>query len=229
MNALQQYLARVDDLSLRERGIIMSGILIILFLGWYSWLMEPRLKEQASLQEQLDSKRNQLQTLNTQLEELSRHQNNSPDKSERRLLEDLREEITLGQEALMQATVDLITPQQIPDILQQVLNRSDGLSLIRLQGLGAVPLLGNEDADAPPSQAPSASDKTGNLSAAYQHGMQIEFRGGFLETLAYINALEDMERGFFWESIDYRVTEYPLAVTTLTLYTISLDSHWISI
>ena len=229
MNALQQYLARVDDLSLRERGIIMSGILIILFLGWYSWLMEPRLQEQTSLQEQLNSKRNQLQTLNTQLEELSRRQNIDPDESDRGRLADLREEITLGQEALRQATVDLITPEQIPDILQQVLNRSNGLSLIRLQGLGAVPLLGNENTAVPPGRPPSGADERGNLNLAYRHGMQIEFRGGFQETLAYIDALEDMERGFFWESIDYRVTEYPLAVTTLTLYTIGLDSHWISI
>lgn len=141
MEKLKFYLARIDDLSIRERGIVMTGVLIILFLGWYTWLMEPILKEQTLLQQQLGEKSDQLQTLNSQLDEMSRRLNSDPEETERARLQALREEIRMGQEALQQATVNLVTPEQMPDILQQVLNRTTGLSLIRLQGLGATPLL----------------------------------------------------------------------------------------
>lgn len=228
MEKLKFYLARIDDLSIRERGIVMTGVLIILFLGWYTWLMEPILKEQTLLQQQLGEKSDQLQTLNSQLDEMSRRLNSDPEETERARLQALREEIRMGQEALQQATVNLVTPEQMPDILQQVLNRTTGLSLIRLQGLGATPLLDESQGGTPAGTEPAGGAREG-LSAAYRHGMKIEFRGGFLETLAYIDALEKLASGFFWEGIDYKVAEYPLAVTTLTLYTISLDSNWISI
>jgi len=228
MEILKSYLARIDDLGLRERGIIMAGILILLFLGWYAWLMEPILKEQTALQQQLGEKSNQLQTLNSQLDEMSRRLNNDPEETDRASLQALREEIRMGQETLQKATVNLVSPEQMPDILQQVLNRTTGLALIRLQGLGATPLLDESQGGTPAETEPNARGR-GGLSAAYRHGMKIVFRGGFLETLAYIDALENLASGFFWEGIDYKVAEYPLAETTLTLYTISLDSNWISI
>jgi MSHA biogenesis protein MshJ len=228
MEAIRKYLARIDELSLRERAILMGGILVILFLGWYTWLMEPLIKEETALQAQLTSKRNQLQLLNTQFEQLSRRQHTDPDDAGRQRLGELRRQFAQVEQELLQATVNLVPPEIMPDILQQVLNRSQGLSLIRLQGLGGTPLIANANDGVPATDQPGPATGS-NLVTAYKHGMLIEFRGDYLNTLNYINALEDMEWGFLWDTIDYRVTAYPEAIITLKLYTLSLNKHWITI
>jgi MSHA biogenesis protein MshJ len=190
--------------------------------------MEPLIKEETALQAQLTSKRNQLQLLNTQFEQLSRRQHTDPDDAGRQRLGELRRQFAQVEQELLQATVNLVPPEIMPDILQQVLNRSQGLSLIRLQGLGGTPLIANANDGVPATDQPGPATGS-NLVTAYKHGMLIEFRGDYLNTLNYINALEDMEWGFLWDTIDYRVTAYPEAIITLKLYTLSLNKHWITI
>jgi hypothetical protein len=34
MNRIKQLLSRIDELNLRERAMVFSAVLVVLFLGW---------------------------------------------------------------------------------------------------------------------------------------------------------------------------------------------------
>ena len=228
MNLIRQWLSRVDELSLRERAIVFAGVLIVLFLGWYTYLMEPLVKEQQRLFSELDSKHGQLASLNSQFDKMTTAVQADPEAQGRHRIDALNRQIADLQQDLKAATANLVSPEAMPEILRLVLNRSRGLTLLKLTGLGGTPLLVKTDTGDGKSPRQGSAAK-GDLGAAFKHGMQIEFRGDFFETLAYLRALEGLQQGFFWDKVKFEVQDYPDSVTTLTLYTLSLNPNWIRI
>ena len=224
MDRIKQAISRIDELSLRERVIVFAAILLIMIFVWYSYLMEPLLKQETRLLSELDSKRTQLTTLNEQIEQLTRGRTLDPNDGIRKNIQQKRSRIAQLDQELKEATASLVSPESMPDILRLVLNRSKGLTLQKLKGLGGQPLVLGQD-----SQEQNQEKKDEGLSAAYKHGLQIQFSGNFHETLAYIKALEELDKGFFWDAITYEVKDYPGSITTITLFTLSLDQDWISI
>lgn len=228
MNGIEKFLTRIDELSLRERAIVFGGVLIILFLGWYTWMMEPLMKEEKRLLSELDGKRSQLSTLNAQFEQMTAVMATNPEEAMRNKIIKLNRQIAGGEEDLKAATANLVAPESMPGILRKVLDKSRGLTLLKLSGLGGTPLLveaGNGNGNKGGKGTAGKSD----LGAAYKHGMKIEFRGNFFQTLDYMRALEDLKQGFFWDEVKFEVQDYPDSVTTLTLYTLSLNPDWIRI
>lgn len=228
MNRIKQWISRIDELNLRERAIVFTGVLIVLFLGWYTYLMEPLMKQEKSLLAELDTKRGQLTSLNSQFEQMAATVGTDPDAQGRRRIDQLNQEIAGMEQELKAATANLVAPEAMPEILRLVLNKSRGLTLLKLSGLGGTPLVvkaGPGDGKNVQQGAPA----NGDLGAAFKHGMKIEFRGDFFETLEYIRALEELQQGFFWDQVKFEVQDYPDSVTTLTLYTLSLNPDWIRI
>jgi len=228
MNRFRQWLAHVDELSLRERAIVFAGILIVLFLGWYAYLMEPLLKEQQRLLTELNGKRGQLAALNGQFEKMAASMGMDPETESRRVIDELNQQIKTMEQDLKAATANLVAPEAMPEILRLVLNRSRRLTLMKLTGLGGTPLVMKTGAGDGKNTA-QGPGSGGDLGAAFKHGMQIEFRGDFFETLDYLRALEGLQQGFFWDKVEFEVQDYPDSVTTLTLYTLSLNPDWIRI
>lgn len=233
LDQVNRLIARIDDLTLRERAMVFGGLLTLLFLGWYAYLMEPLFNEETFLLSELDKKRAQFQALNDQFVLLTQRQGQDPDEANRKKLAELRAEEARLKEELDSATSHLVSSEVMPDLLRRVLNKSEGLSLVKLNGLGSVPLV-------PPTAAPEKEGKAaaaqsvkepvaenGELASAYKHGMQIQFTGDFFATLNYMRKLEQLEWGFFWESVDFTVAEYPGASASIRVFTLSLNPNWI--
>lgn len=224
-------LTRIDDLTLRERAIVFSGLMTVLFLGWYSFLIEPLAKEEKALVSELDRKRGQFQALNDQFVVMTKLQGKGRDEANRKRLAELRAEEARIKEELNGATTHLMKSEVMPDVLRQILNKSEGLELVKLSGLGRTPLVpaapaakGEAAAQAPAADAGTAE---GGLTSAYKHGMEIRFAGDFFSTLKYMRKLEQLEWGFFWDSVDFAVSEYPQSVTSIRVFTLSLNPDWI--
>lgn len=233
METLQQLLSRIDELTLRERAIILAAVLLVLSLGWYTQLMEPLMQKEKVLLSNLDAKQRQLLLVNQQFTLLAKRQSGEPDEIDRKKLADLRSQIKLVKEDIKATAANLVPPESMPEILRLILNKSDGLTLLKLKGLGSQPLITDTATEEGNKAAAAKADKgqkenSGQeLHSAYKHGMEIEFSGSFFPTLDYIKKLENLEWGFFWGQVNFKVEKYPKAVTKITLYTLSLDPDWI--
>lgn len=235
LERLKKQIARIDELSLRERAVILAAMLTLLFLGWYAYLIEPLKLTEKTLVSELDKKRGQLQTLNDQFTLMSDKQKQDPNAIARERLQKLREEQKQLTEELRGATANLVAPELMPEVLRSMLKSAEGLTLISMRGLGSTPLFqapadakpAKPGAPAAPAEAEDAPKSPGVLDSAYKHGVQMEFSGDFFATLEYLKRLEALEWKFFWDSVTFDVQDYPQAMTTVRVFTLSLDKHWI--
>jgi len=234
LERLQKAIERIDELTLRERAIVLGAMLTLLFLGWYAYLIEPLKVTEKSLVSELERKRDQLQTLNEQFTLLADQQGKDPNAAARERLKQLRQEEQQLSAELHGATANLVAPELMPEVLRSMLKSADGLTLIGMRGLGSTPLLKAPDektkkagVQAAPGAEPAAPRAPGVLDAAYKHGVQMEFSGDFFATLDFLRRLEALEWKFFWESVTFDVKEYPQATATVRVFTLSLDRNWI--
>lgn len=228
---IKKVFARIDDLTLRERAVVFGALMTVLFLGWYAYLMEPLAKEERALVSELEAKRRQFQDLNDQFVLMTQKQGTGQDAANRRHLAELRAEEARVKEELNIATTHLVKSEAMPDLLRQVLNKSQGLELVKLNGLGSVPLVppapaakGEAKVEEPAVEGPKTD---GELASAYKHGMEVQFTGDFFSTLNYLRKLEQLEWGFFWDSVDFSVSDYPRSVASIRVFTLSLNPDWI--
>ena len=142
--------------------------------------------------------------------------------------EEMLAELDQARNAILQATSNLVAPGKMPELLRSVLSRVNGLQLIKLEGLGKTPLIettADEDGKAGPEV--TAGEDADSFDMAYKHGMKIVFEGDYFTTLDYIRKLETLEWRFFWDSIEFSVENYPRTISSVTLYTLSIDENWI--
>ena len=93
--------------------------------------------------------------------------------------------------------------------------------MLRLQTLDVQPLL-DRDRD----EAIGVGEMQARL---HSHGFALEFSGGYLATLNYLQALERLPWRFFWDSVSYEVEDYPRSLVRLRLHTLSLSEDWIGV
>ena len=63
----------------------------------------------------------------------------------------------------------------------------------------------------------------------FKHALNITITGSYFETLDYLKSLESLAWHINWNSIDYQVDDYPLAITTFQIYTLSFEEQWLGL
>jgi MSHA biogenesis protein MshJ len=232
VDKIKQLEEKVDSLTVRERAMILLGVLAVIYFAWDIFFMRPLDVQHTRMAAQLETKRAELGGMNIQLRDAIAARQVDPDAENRIKLESLRNEIAALDQDIRATTRQLIDPARMTEFLRTVIHQIGGLTLTSLQGLGVSPLLtvdggarrSETAADPGTSAEPRAN---GDLAGAYRHGMRIRFRGDYLTTLAYLRTLESLEWDFFWDSAVFEIGEYPEGETTITIHTLSLAADWI--
>ncbi len=223
MDKIKAYMERIDALTIRERGMVLLAVLAVMIFLWDSFLMSPLDTRQQRLQAELESKRAEISGLGIQMGQLVKQQQQDPNAEARAELQTLRQELATLDEEISSTTQELVDPARMPQLLRTVINRTAGLNLTTLEGLGVTPLMTAKQEQSQDSAAGSGE----TFTAGYKHGMRIHFQGGYLETLEYLRKLEALEWNFFWDRIEFNVRDYPEASADIRLYTLSLTPDWI--
>jgi MSHA biogenesis protein MshJ len=228
MDQIKAIMDRVDALSIRERGIILAAIIFIMFTVWDKLLMQPQLLEERKVLADLQLKQAEQTVMNIRFQEQVRKEQSDPDAVNRAQLETLKKQLAEIELDVRESTNHLVSPNNMAVILQTILNKSRGLQLTEIRGLGVSPLIavaavpaGQEGVASPPA--------VDGLENAYKHGLILKFEGDYMSTLQYLRELEALEWGFFWENLEYEVIEYPRGRVSITLYTLSLEKDWIGV
>lgn len=234
MEQIKLLIGRIDALSLRERAIILAGIVFVMYMLWDSLLMSPQMLEQRKILADLQLKRAEQSALNIKFQNLLKKGALDTDGDKRRKLEELKQQLVQIDSEVKNSTTHLVPADKMTMVLQTILNRTSGLELIEIKGLGVsplIPVVKLEGSTTSVSAAQNAGEQANaaneGLNNAYKHGLIIRLEGDYMSTLAYMRELESLEWGFFWESLEYEVIEYPIGRVAITLYTLSLDKDWI--
>ncbi|OEU62117.1 MAG: hypothetical protein BA870_03080 [Desulfuromonadales bacterium C00003094] len=211
----------IDARAPRERLLLALSLLAVLTMLWYLLLIEPLAMRKQALEAQVGPMIATVAALDQQAVAIVAGAAQDPDAENRQQKVLLEEEVSRLDERLATLTGELISPQQMVTMLEEMLKRRRQLSLTRLENLPSEPLLEPTTGD---SQTETMQQR--NL---YRHPLRIELSGSYLEVLAYLQSLEQLPRKVYWQDLALSVGEYPLAKITVTVYTLSLKEGWIGV
>ena len=222
---------KIDDMSLRERAIIFAAAAFVVIALINSLLLDPLMAKQKALSVQVVQQQEKMKELQAQMQAQLQARQDDEHSPLRTRLTQLKQELQDKDSYLQSRRDRLIAPDKMADVLRQVLNKNGSLQLVALKTLPVSLLIEKPPSEKEKGADPvAAAENTENgQKQIFKHGVQITVRGGYLELLRYVSALERMPTQMFWGEANLRVELYPNSVLTLTLYTLSLDKLWLTV
>lgn len=227
-----ELMARVDALTLRERGLLFAACAaVILFIG-HSAVLGPLYREHDALRERISQQRNNLAGMDGEIAARVQAYQVDPDAPAREKLEAIRQESAALGDSLLAMEHGLVPPERMAPLLDTILRANARLKLVSMRTLPVEPMSSLGGQGAAPAPPGAAADALGAAPAPvllYRHGVEVTVRGNYLDMVDYMSALEAMPTRLFWGRAQLDVEAYPAARLTLTLYTLSLDRKWMKL
>lgn len=234
-NALQPIILKVDAMSLRERLMIFSGVTLALILLLNTLLFSPQFDRQKKMSLQIQANQAKIAVMQTAIQERVKARAFDPDVIDADRLKTLQKQSQRLHSALMGLNSVLVKPENMTELLEDILKQNGALHLISLNTLPVSTLTGQSlnpvqdptgKAQSKAVRAESGSEKNGNI---YKHGVEIVIQGKYLDMMHYMSALEALPWQLFWGKATMHMDTYPDATLSLTLFTLSLDDKWLNL
>lgn len=205
-------LARIDDMSLRERAMLFASISLVILLVAYAALLDPVLRKQKSLIDRVARDQNQINEIRGQIEQIVRAGDAKGRHPEQVAVEALERQIAELDRSLAARQSGLIAPERLPALLRDILGRSKGVELESLRLLPGVPVKAG----------------TGETSL-YRHGVELAVKGSYFELLQYLEELEKRSSVLLWGSVELQVDQYPDVRLRVVIHSLSRNASLLAI
>ncbi len=223
---LQRARSAFDSRVPRERMLMFFvAVALVGYVADALWVT-PAYKQWAQARTRHDTASAGLQRLN---DDVARQgaESRAQEQQHKRDLDQLRERVQRSDAELHQVGSSLIPAADMLPVLERMLAQVGGLRLRAMQSLGRTELVGSALPAATAASAPGA--KADASPVLYRHGFELTLEGSYADLLAYLQALEAMPQHVLWGGVQFKVEQYPRALLTLRLYTLSLDRSWLEI
>jgi hypothetical protein len=197
----------------RERIAILAGSCIIFSMLWYLVFEKPLMLDRLSIQQQ--TVRVQKQTLLLQNESNGILINTAKAK---------QQEKTNVQENAKFQTLNLhfASPEGNDTLVKAILSPVKSVKIMDLKSITAAAPEQVKPVNAKLSAAATTTTTTITAPVApTKDGFQIVFESDYMNTLAYLNALEKLPWCLSWDSLEYSVKTYPIASVVVSLHIVS--------
>ena len=215
---------RFNKISLRERVLIFSALLICVLSISYFWIVEPAMIEQAKVQKKLQFQLKQEADLVNEIAELKLRLQQDP-------LQDINTKIafSLQQLALLDKQLDeklvkFIDAKKMPIALGKVLSRSPGVTVVSLITLP----VSRFNASVEHHNIASLTTNSAPENIFYKQTLEIKLTGTYDAIYQYFINLEAIPEKFYWSMLTYQVSHYPIAEVTIRIYTVSEQKDLVS-
>jgi MSHA biogenesis protein MshJ len=230
VNARWQALStRFTALTQREKIIVAVAVVGGIGLIGFNVGVEPMLLKSRTAANTIARIQTELAPLQAQVAALS-GQKFDPDAANKARLAQLQKQMGELSQRLARFEAGMVPPEKMQSFLEGLLTRNRGLELLDLKTLPVTQI--GAPAAAKPAAAGAAAATEPALAAAegiYQHGVEIRLAGSYNDLLNYLTELERMPQRVMWNSVSLTVDKYPRNIMTLRIYTLSLDSKWLTV
>lgn len=232
MNALKQrwrsLADRIDAMTLRERALIFVAAAAVLLSMTNVLLINPLLARHKLLSEQIVQAQATTAVMQTQIQTLLQSGSQNPNAALKLKLDALRAQSAASGKTLGDIQSRLVSPQQMPTLLENLLRQNRNVHLLALKTLPVEPLEAQPD-DHPATQThPAPKSAAAGEAAIYKHGVEITLSGNYFDLLHYMSAIENLPWRMFWGRAELSVDDAHTIRLTLRLYTLSQDAAWLS-
>jgi MSHA biogenesis protein MshJ len=217
----------VDRLSARERLFLLAAGLFVVGGLWQALLAGPLDAREQLANDKVLALQDRLSNLDAALSAAAEGVGEGmPEQAER--LRALRESIEARDEEMRVFTTDLVDPTQMRLVLEELLTRQSGLTLVSAVNRPAEPVLDDEDATAV-EQLASTQSEPSDAPKLYRHSFVFTLRGSYLDCLRYLEDVEQLPWHIYWSRLELETDEYPVNEIMIELATLSLDEEWIGV
>lgn len=228
-------------LSKRERIIVLLALFLLPIYLFAELVYQPNQHQQKKLHKQQQSAQNNNEALQSQLVELEAALRNDPDEKQHKQVNQLHQQIAQFDESLRSNLAGMVPPQQMSQLLRDMVHKQTGLILTALKNLPPQSLLVADNADGVEGvdgkQATKENDKDNDKEkdsfvagspTLYRHGIEVKFTGSYLATLKYLQRLQGLSQRLFWDNVKIEMSDkYPINEVTINVYTLSFQEGWI--
>lgn len=221
MKSLQPLFDKLDHRTPRERLFLLVAAIAVLFFLWDSLLAKPFLARKKRMEAQAVQTTERVEDLRRQIDQIIAQHNRDPDRENRErqvLLQEENQRLDQRLEAMADA---FISPHDMAQALEDLLNKQNGLRLLEMTNLPPEPLLTQKSGD-PGSVRPDTEQLM-----VYRHPLVLRYEGSFDETLKFVRQVENLPHLLFWQNLEFKVLDHPRARISITVFTLSLQKGWI--
>jgi MSHA biogenesis protein MshJ len=216
-----------DGLKKREQNLLFIAIPVTIVLVFFLLLIEPEFNRARSLDKSVSQLQNQLKISRQSNAELLKQAEIDPNATIRQQIESLEKRLAQLNTQFEGELSQLVPPKAMAVLLEQLFNKASSLSLISMKSVAPKVLLvsGIENS----SQAQNNQASSNSQQPIYRHGIEIIFEGNFFATRNFLSQAEKLGWKLYWQDLTYAVEEHPIAVTKMTLFTLSTSEAFIGV
>ncbi|MCZ0761047.1 type II secretion system protein GspM [Vibrio diabolicus] len=204
---------RFGEMSAREKVLIALCGLVVVIMLLFTLVLEPKLNEIISNERQLSNLKQANQKIEIDTLRIQAQLKKDPNAEIDRAISNLLTESQHLSMQLAEIIEHLITPSQMAELLENVLEQQSGIHLLSLQTLPSEPITEDKEAS--------------QYSGYYVHPVRMELTGDYFSIANYLNKLESLPASYYWRSFSYKVEEYPKAKLVLEVYTLGSREEFI--
>ena len=212
MQQWQQLALKFNELTLRERRLIIGTIAILLLVCFYLPLEVSYQQYQKQLHS-IERTQQQIQLSKQVIDEFKQRLTLDPNEDYRQQLTQLQANLSEVEDQF--AIHNFVPASYMPLLLSEVLAKAKGIKLISFDSIRPEPLV-------------HVSDNKENMNL-YSHGVKLTLEGDYFSILRFIDQVESMQNKLYWKSMNYQVKRYPKANVELEFYTLSMNEDFISV
>ena len=211
----------LDKLSKRDQIALFVIFIVVVLAIWFRLIYLPLSENIMAMEQNIKQKTTDVENFQAKMAALKKIMNEDPDAENRQLLNSYLEENTELNKALASTSVQIITPQEMSSLLEQLLESQAGLKFVSLKNKAAT-------AEFVESQD-ELEAAVNNVNTIYRHSVVLQMEGSYHNALSYLKKLEQLPWRLFWHDVEIETNGYPNAVITLEVYTLGFREGLIGV
>lgn len=219
-----KYAARIDALTRRERLMVFGAAVAATVTVIYFIAIDPAQRRARALQGEMQNHRAEMAAF-----EKGGPPQADPNAANRTRVEALRKQIAMADATLKSMQRDLVPAGQVNSLLQEMVARDKGLTLVSLRTMPAEPLVPDGDKRGGAKAAAPSAKRDSEHGHVYKHGIEITVQGTYSSLHDYLARLERSPSRMYWWRVRLNAEEDARLTLTLTVYTLSLDKAWLQV
>lgn len=223
MKYWEKFQEKFEALNLKQRALISAGVLLSVFLVFDLLYFQKSSKLEVTLKQRLANTNQELGKLSAQEKVFTEAIAKNPNVALQREILQLQDELARLDNELDTLSVGLVSPEQLPEILRDVIRHEKKLQLLAMHTVDpvAVTLFSEQTAKLGETQTEVDGEEKPKAAEVYKHAVRILVKGSYFNIVKYLKELETLHWKFYWSELDYRVSEYPMAKVMIEVYTLS--------
>ena len=221
----QIWAERIDAMALRERVWVFFALATVTLFILFYFFSAPVVEQQKVVARDIAQKQVDTRVLQDEAQKILGHRTDDPNTERRTRVEQLRARIAAMDARLTAKQREMVAPDRVTSLLEEMLRREHRLDLVDLRSLPPVPLF--DEAEATAESKPADGSKPRERLQIYRHGVELTVRGGYFDLLNYLGDLEALPLRMYWREVDISGDDYPVITMKLSVYTLSLERSWV--